>query len=248
LRGLHRAHLRSISYENIDVQLGHKLTLDVDRMYEKIVEQGRGGWCYEMNALFAWALRELDFNVEYLSSGVNANVLGASAMKGHLILRVHLDRPHLADVGFGNGFYLPLPLSEGEHTDGIFKYRLERVDNVWRYHNPPQIGGTYDFTEQPYELQDFAEKCLWQQTSPESKFVQNLVCHRHTDEGIITLRGAVLQIYTRLGEHEEIAQSQAQFAQMLDEHFSLRPPEMDELWERVAERHRAWVRQKMRGY
>ena len=249
LRALHRAHLCAIPYENIDVQLGRTLPLDVDRMYDKLVTQRRGGWCYEMNGLFSWALRELGFDVDILGSGVGAREAGPSAMMGHLIVRVNLERPYLADVGFGNGFYLPLPLDEGTYSDGIFDgYRLERTPDGWRFHNHALFGDTYDFTEQAFSLEDFTAKSTWQQTSPESTFVQNLVCHRYGDDGVLTLRGAVLRKYTPHGTREEIAQSKGHLAEMLDRHFSLRTPEIDELWERVAERHKVWLKQKLRGF
>ena len=248
LRALHRAHLRAIPYENIDVQLGRSVQLDVDRTYEKIVTNRRGGWCYEMNGLFAWALREMGFTVELLGAGVNEHGAGPNPMMAHAVLRVNLDVPYLADVGFGNGFFLPLPLREGTHTDGLFEYRLERTAEGWRFHNQAQTDDGYEFTEQPFAFDDFEEMCAWQQTSSDSSFVQNLVCHRYTDEGVTTLRGAVLRTYTPRGTHDEIAQSKLQLAEILDRHFDLRPPEIDELWEHVAERHKAWLKKKLRGF
>ena len=55
LASLHRAHLETIPYENLDVQLGRPVTIERRPIYEKIVERHRGGWCYEMNGLFGWA-------------------------------------------------------------------------------------------------------------------------------------------------------------------------------------------------
>ena len=59
LFALHRAHLRAIPYENLDIHMGHALLLDEAHIFHKLVTEGRGGWCYEMNGLFAWALRAL---------------------------------------------------------------------------------------------------------------------------------------------------------------------------------------------
>ena len=61
LKALHRAHLMAVPYENLDLHLGRSLPLDQMRAVEKIVTQGRGGWCYEMNGVFAWVLREMGF-------------------------------------------------------------------------------------------------------------------------------------------------------------------------------------------
>src|SRR5262245_27288790 len=72
LTALHRAHLRTIPYENFDIHLGRTLPLDQEATFEKIVRQHRGGWCYEMNGLFAWVLVELGYDVTMLASGVKA--------------------------------------------------------------------------------------------------------------------------------------------------------------------------------
>lgn len=246
LQALHRAHMLAIPYENIDVQLGRTLTLDVEAMYEKIVERRRGGWCYEMNGLFAWVLREIGFDVEHLGAGVNACELGPSAMMGHLVLRVRLDQPYLADVGFGNGFVAPIPLREGTHTDGAYQYRLERTADGWRFHNNMMVGGNYDFYDRAFALTDFAAKCHWQQTSPESKFVQSLVLHQYGDTTLTSLRGMILQQYTVSEVTEQTVQSSAHLAEILDHKFALRPPEIDELWERISRRHAEWLTSRER--
>ena len=53
----------AVPFENIDIQLGRSLTISVEDAFEKIVERGRGGWCYEQNGLFGWALSEIGFDV-----------------------------------------------------------------------------------------------------------------------------------------------------------------------------------------
>jgi N-hydroxyarylamine O-acetyltransferase len=63
LQDLLRAHVCSVPFENLDVQLGRPLTTDVDDAYRKIVIDRRGGWCYEQNGLFGWALQQIGFEV-----------------------------------------------------------------------------------------------------------------------------------------------------------------------------------------
>jgi N-hydroxyarylamine O-acetyltransferase len=245
LRALHRAHLLAISYENLDVQLGVPLSLDPAAMFEKIVERKRGGWCYEMNGLFAWALRELRFDISLLGAAVGREQRGDAAAMNHLAILVHLDKPYLADVGFGNAFVAPLPLAEGSHSDGRFDFRLQQIDgDWWRFTNRPGSGDTFDFQLTPYELHAFEEKNRCLQTADESYFVQNLVCHRFTDEGVVTLRGAVLTTLTPTETREEIAQTRDQLAAILRQHFELRPESIDDIWERVAARHKLWLAAK----
>src|SRR5690349_13822179 len=76
LKALHRAHLLTIPYENLDVQLGRRVTTDPADAYDKIVRRGRGGWCYEMNGLFAWALGEIGFSVIRMAGAANRELLG----------------------------------------------------------------------------------------------------------------------------------------------------------------------------
>ena len=123
LRQLHRAHLLAIPYENLDIHLGRTLPLDLDHIYTKIVEQQRGGWCYEMNGIFAWALRELGFTVTLLGSTVGAPAQGADGDWDHLVLLVQLDQPWLVDVGFGNGILEPLPLTVGAMRSHRHRFR-----------------------------------------------------------------------------------------------------------------------------
>ena len=241
LRGLHRAHLLGVSYENVDVQLGERLTLDADAIFEKIVERRRGGWCYEMNGLFAWALREIGFDISLAGAAVGRKERGAAAEMNHLAILVHLDKTYLADVGFGNGFIVPLALEEGTPSDGRFTFNLKRLDDQWwRFTNHPHSPDTFDFTETPHEMSAFAQKNAALQSDPDSYFVQNLVCHRFTDDGVVTLRGAMLTTFTPHEMREQTVQSRDELATILRKTFELETPHIDELWERVAARHKQW--------
>lgn len=242
LRGLHRAHLLAVAYENLDVQLGIPLSLDAGAAFEKIVTQKRGGWCYEMNGLFAWALREMGFEISLLAAAAGREQNADAAAKNHLAILVQLDRPYLADVGFGNAFLTPLPLAQGTHSDGRFTFDLQRMDDGWwRFTNRPGSGDTFDFQETPYDIAAFSEKNAWLQRDAASPFVQNLVCHRFTDEAVITLRGAVLTVLTPQETTQQIAQTREQLQELLQRHFDLRPARIDDLWERVAARHKVWL-------
>ena len=76
-----------------------------------------------MNGLFAWALEAIGFHVTRLASTVGRRSPDTDD-GAHLILRVELDRPYLADVGFGNGLLEPIPLSVGTYQQDFRTYRL----------------------------------------------------------------------------------------------------------------------------
>ncbi|MEJ0023684.1 MAG: arylamine N-acetyltransferase [Alphaproteobacteria bacterium] len=107
LTGVHRAHLLAVPYENIDVALRRPVTRDPAAAFDKIVTRGRGGWCYEMNGLLGWALEEIGFPSRAWPGGVGRATFGDESVGNHLVLRVDLDRPYIADVGFGDGFLSP---------------------------------------------------------------------------------------------------------------------------------------------
>src|SRR5581483_10607757 len=115
LRTLHRAHLYAIPYENLDVQLGWPVTIEIGPIYEKIVARRRGGWCYEMNGLLGWALSELGFEVTRCAGGVMREAAGDAMVGNHLVLRVVIpEGVYLADVGFGDGPLDPIRIAPGD--------------------------------------------------------------------------------------------------------------------------------------
>src|SRR2546421_10050322 len=110
LRLLQVAHLRTVPFENLSIHSGEPIVLDDDALFEKIVSRRRGGFCYELNGLFAALLRALGFDVAMLS----AQVADAQGTFGpdfdHMTLLVNQDERWLADVGFGDSFSEPLLL------------------------------------------------------------------------------------------------------------------------------------------
>ena len=73
---LHEAHLLAVPFENLDIHLGREIVLDVASLWTKIIEQNRGGFCYELNGLFALLLRALGFQVDMLSAAVASSTGG----------------------------------------------------------------------------------------------------------------------------------------------------------------------------
>ena len=106
LRALHKAHMLAVPFENLDIHLGRPLSLEPETLYHKIVEEKRGGFCYELNGLFAFLLKEMGFTVDLLSAQVKSQN-GFGAPFDHLLLLVHLEEDWLVDVGFGASFLEP---------------------------------------------------------------------------------------------------------------------------------------------
>ncbi len=241
LRDLHRAHLLTIPYENLDIHLGRTLLLNETEIFDKLVTRRRGGWCFEMNGLFAWALRELSFEVRLLGAIVE-RVESSVRKTDHLALLVVLDEPYLCDVGFGDGLLEPLPLRAGSYRQGFLDYELTYEDETWRFHNQPHGAARgFSFTLEPRTLDSFAEMCHTLQTSPKSGFVRVTVCERFHAKGYSVLRGATLQEVTAAGTRERVLESADDFSAVLRERFGLELLEASDLWQRVQAGHLAWV-------
>jgi N-hydroxyarylamine O-acetyltransferase len=207
LRRLHLAHMLAVPFECLSIHWGEPIQLRDDALFDKVVARRRGGFCYELNGLFAALLRALGFDVTMLS----AQVFGANEIFGregdHMALLVNLEQRWLVDVGFGDSFREPLLLDErGEQEDGRHVYRIEDAAEGRRVLSRREEGGPwkaeYRFRLEPHIYADFAEMCHYHQTSPDSYFTQNRMCSLATPDGRITLSGRRL-IATRGGERQE---------------------------------------------
>lgn len=226
LRALHRAHLLAVPFENLDIGLKRPIVLDEEKLIEKIVARRRGGFCYEMNGVFAAALREIGFRVTLLSARVPNEKGEIGPEFDHMALRVDLEQPWLADVGFGrDAFFEPLPLAEGvETTQHGVAYRLRHPDGRWLAEC--RNGGRdwallYDFTLIPRQLEDFAPMCQWQQTSLHSHFTRGRVCSRLTEEGRITLSDLRLIVTTEGKREERELAGEEEFRAILRQRFGV---------------------------
>ena len=121
LRALQRAHLLTVPFENLDIARKREIVVDQERSAAKIVGERRGGFCYELNGAFAALLQSLGFRVTLLSARVPRKDGSDGPEYDHLALRVDLEQPWLADVGFGDSFLTPLLLemdTEQKQEDG----------------------------------------------------------------------------------------------------------------------------------
>lgn len=241
LRRLHRGHLEHIPYENLDVVLGRPVDLDIERTFDKLVTRRRGGWCYEMNGLLAWALEETGFDVTRLAGAVRRAELGDAFIGNHLVLLIQLDRAFVADVGFGDGLLEPVPLAEGPIEQMGFVSKLEQIeDGWWRFHNH-QYGGapSFDFRAEPANPSVLAERCVFLQTSPQSPFTQNVVLQRRYRDRVEVMRNAIrLTVFPDRVERHLLGDAETFLAEIRDV-FGIDEPETHTLWPLAELRARA---------
>jgi N-hydroxyarylamine O-acetyltransferase len=228
LRSLHRAHLFTVPFENLDIHFGRRIHCDEAHILQKILNEHRGGFCYELNGAFAALLRALGFRVTLLSGRVVREDGSLGPEFDHLTLRVDLEEAWLADAGFGEGFLEPLRLeSRVEQEQSGRAYRVTFIDNVFGLE--VMVEGKwkkeYAFTLQPRALSEFAGMCHYHQSSPESHFTRHRICSLATPEGRVTLSDEKL-IETRGNlRHETLLSGDQEWRATLSERFGVILPE-----------------------
>ncbi|MEM8806511.1 MAG: arylamine N-acetyltransferase [Cyanobacteria bacterium P01_G01_bin.38] len=205
LKQLHRAHMCSVPFENLDIHLGRPTVLSLASFYDKIVRCRRGGFCYELNGLFGWLLEQLGFTVVMLSARVFKDTQPGAEFD-HMLLLIEMEEARLiADVGFGDSFLEPLPLDSSEaHEQYGSMYRLtgSETEKMLQRLRGSDWSPQYIFALKPRQLDEFSVMCQYQQTSPESHFTQKTVCSLATVEGRVTLSNNRL-IVTADGQRKE---------------------------------------------
>jgi N-hydroxyarylamine O-acetyltransferase len=228
LRRLHVAHLFTVPFENLDIGLHHPIQLDEQSLWNKIVAHRRGGFCYELNGLFAWLLNEIGFEVTYL----NARVFNQNGELGiefdHLALLIDIPNQTdrwLADVGFGDSFMEPLNFEErGEQEQGLRAYRLEQTSTgyiTWQKNYNGSWERQYFFNLQPRKFPlDYEAGCFYHQTSPKSSFTRGSIISRAIPEGRVSLDNDKF-IVTKNGQREVKSITDEERTILLKEHFGV---------------------------
>jgi N-hydroxyarylamine O-acetyltransferase len=228
LRALHEKHLLHVPFENLDIHWKRPIVVDEQRFIAKIVDEQRGGFCYELNGAFAALLRALGFDVTLLSG----RVMGGGGHVGppfdHMALLVVANDGSrwLADVGFGDSFFSPLRLdARGEQHDRTGTDLIEPGEDEWRYSLKRDGAWSlqYLFSIEPHALNEYSAMCDYQQSSPDSHFTKNRICSVATEDGRITLTNDKL-IATHNGMRHERAVSADEWPSVLESTFGIRQP------------------------
>jgi N-hydroxyarylamine O-acetyltransferase len=226
LRRLQLAHLLTVPFENLSIHHQEPIILDDDALFAKIVGRRRGGFCYELNGLFAALLRSCGMDVVMVA----AEVANAEQVFGppfdHMALVVSLEQRWLVDVGFGDSFREPLLLDQGgEQQQGNRGYRIEPDGDylvLLQREGSADWKMQYRFTLKAHTYADYAGMCHYHQTSPQSHFTRARVCSRATEDGRITLRGTRFITSTLDGErYEQALESEDEAAAILRERFGI---------------------------
>jgi N-hydroxyarylamine O-acetyltransferase len=236
LDALHESHVAAIPFENLDILLGRPILLDLDSLQRKLVDERRGGYCFEQNTLFRAALEAIGFLVTSLAARVR---VGPPVVRPrtHMLLRVELpEGPFLADVGFGgDGLMRPLPLEAGpELAIGPSVHRLRREAEAFVLEGKFAGNGggegagewsdLYLFTLEPHYPIDFEMANHFTSTYPTSIFRNSLTAQRSRRDRRAILRNREL-VLRGVGATETVAvRDPDELLEILEHHFGLAFP------------------------
>ena len=226
LHALQRSHLETIPYENLDIIRGVPLSLEINDIYEKVVVRRRGGYCFELNALFAWLLRGLGFEViDYFARFLKEET--TIPMRRHQVLHVACDDgDFLCDVGVGGTIpRMPLPLTPGKVSrQGNEKYILEedallgKVLYEWRRDSWQKM---YSFTSEPQLAVDFVAASFYCEKHHDSIFTKQDMVHIFTKEGRKSVAGREVRLFTPDGVQVLHPATEAAYHELLKVHFGI---------------------------
>jgi N-hydroxyarylamine O-acetyltransferase len=228
LEQIHLAHATRIPFENLDILLGRPILLDPEHVERKLVQDRRGGYCFEQNLLFADALEAIGFRVTRLMARVRYRTT-AVLPRTHMVLLVDVDDGRrIADVGFGaEGLLLPVPFGTGaESRQYLWTYRV--VDDSSRFVMQSLRCGSwidmYAFTLEPQEQVDYELANYFTSTHPQSRFVQTLTAQRNSPDARLVLRNRELTVDKGDDVSTRVLADQTEIVAVLAESFGLTFP------------------------
>ncbi len=229
LGDLHLAHMGHVPFENLDVLVGRPLMFTKTGLFDKIVTRRRGGYCFELNALYQHLLCALGFTVRPHLARVLYDKPQARPPRTHLLLSVLVGgQTFLTDVGFGgHAARCPLPLTcDHAIDDGDGRVRITRDSfGALLVQRESGAGWQDQFSTdlQVAHPSDILDANCITETFPGSKFRKGLILSRTTRHGRIVLRGQTLRQTHHGSATDRDITGTAYLLESIDKHFGLDP-------------------------
>lgn len=227
LSTLQKQHLLSIPFENLDIHNNVPIRLSIEKIFDKVVNQNRGGFCYELNGLYYELLNAIGFEVKMVSARVFDQNKGYGKEYDHLAIIAKInDLEYLTDVGFGEFTFEPLKLQlETVQKDHRGTFKIDKFENgylkVCKIEKGKQTP-EYIFKNKERRLKEFEEMCAYHQTSPNSHFTSKRLISLPTENGRITITGNKLKIKEFYLTTEILLENEIEFKNELLDKFKVK--------------------------
>lgn len=230
LHAIAMQHATAIPFENLDVILGRGISLTPEAIFQKLVHDRRGGYCFEQNNLLLRVLRALGYRVTPIGARVRWQIpRDVVPARTHLFLRVHLaEGDWLADVGMGTAsLTCAIPLEFDRELPTPHEARRLSRENGRLFHQlwtGKEWTDACEFTLDEMHPIDCEVANWWTSASPASHFKTQVVAGRALRDG--TRKGIRGGEFTHRRGSEILQQikitSSDHALELLAEHFDLR--------------------------
>lgn len=245
LAHLQRTHVTAVPFENLAIvgdpvgpRDGDGVSLAVPALYDKLVARRRGGFCFELNGLFAWLLTQLGFEPDRLAARIVSDGEPGPPACHHTIgvtlpgrgQGARRAQRYIVDVGLGTpAMRRPLPLDGDAHEDeiGVAWRAIESdrpdADYLVQYRSPGDDSWTdrYLVRDKPRDLDYFEATCDHLATAPESPFTGDPIVSIATERGHVKLSGDTLTRTSGGETHEEHVTAE-EWHDVLEREFGVR--------------------------
>ncbi|NGM85615.1 arylamine N-acetyltransferase [Paenibacillus sp. 7124] len=256
---LHRAHVKNIPWETVDIFAGRPVSIDVRESVQLMINR-RSGYCFHLNGAFSTLLRSLGYKVSWHRAGVQPSGQEPRVDSFHLGLTVNMAKDEqeeerwIIDVGLGDMPYEPLPLHAGAYEQGPFTYRVKEsavVKNGWRLEHDPlsSFPGVDYAPEVVLDMEEFKMKHDYYSRSADSPWLNLFLIRQRHAAGGNELRGCIWsKRENRNVETTEIL-TKSHWLEVLGEIFgehlvNYSSLERDDLWKKVLKNHEEWKKSK----
>lgn len=254
---IHRAQVERVPYETTWIPLGERWSVDTDAAFERIAEQGRGGYCFHLNGSLGRLLSMLGYDVSMHVGGVHRFEPAVENLSNHLVLVVGglptADNPGgtwYVDAGLGDALYEPLPLQDGTYHQGPMTFALKATPGGigdWQFtHDPKGSFASMSFRSTTGTLDEFEATHVQLSTSPDSGFVQVVIAENRQRDSVCWLRALTYGRRDVNGTQTRIVADRAEWFGILADEFSLTfdgvdNDALDRLWNSTCRAHEAWL-------
>ena len=199
LKSLQSSHLLNIPWENFSLAQNDIVKMDLERIYKKVILGGRGGFCFELNQLFAWLLRQLGYELELISCrNFMITTQSYHPWSGHMAILVNLNgKTYLVDVGHSSSPRYPLEFILSKPQQSVIgHFRIEKGETLDSNENIFTLFRTvndlneesiswlkiYQFNILPRKIQDFEQMLEWAQTKECARVYNRSFCIKHDQD------------------------------------------------------------------
>jgi N-hydroxyarylamine O-acetyltransferase len=201
---LQQNHLLNVPFENLDVHLKKRVKCNLEELYEKVIVKKRGGFCFELNFLFSWLLKQLGYNVNMISCrAFRTKSKFWTPWFGHAALMVNMNQSNfLVDVGYSQNYRTPLkfPCNQIQiDVTGHYNVQKDQIEAENTYivnkcikqdiESEAEWIPLYKFNTAPRQIDDFKEMIEFVQSKEKQRFWSRSVCVIHTTYTILNLVG-----------------------------------------------------------